>query len=120
MIIGRCVEREHPNVLERFRDYAILSVCLEEEHVNSVGFKLAGMLARLGEGVEEVAVLTVDGSLHCVQLHFMVEEVFKVLRPASIRRKHFIIIRGGVEEIPLEAVRTARYLSKVAKLLKRE
>jgi len=118
LIIGRCVEVEHPDALKPFSNgYAVLSACLEEEHVNKVGFKLAGVLAR-GD-YEEVSVLTVDGSLHCVQLHYMVEEVFKVLGNPPVRRRHFVIEGGRVVEVPCEAVKASRYLSRVAKLLRR-
>ncbi len=117
LIIGRCVEVEHPKILglDIFRDYAKVSVCLEEEHMNMVGFKLAGVLAR--SNYEEVAVLTVDGSPHCTQLHYMVEEVFKITGSKS-KRRHYVIEDGDLIEVPVEAVKTSRYLSKVAKLLK--
>ncbi len=117
LIIGRCVEIEHPKVLELdvFRDYAKVSVCLEEEHMNIVGFKLAGVLAR--SNYEEVAVLTVDGSPHCTQLHYMVEEVCKLVGSPPIRR-HYVIEGGELIEVPAEAVKASRYLSKVAKLLR--
>ncbi len=122
LLIGRCVEVEHGDVLTPFRKsgYSILSVCLEEEHINMVGFKLAGILRRCRDFLEEVAVLTVDGSPHCVQLHFMVEEAFKVTGlEGEIRRKHFVIVKGeGVVEVPKESVKVARYLSKVSKLIK--
>ncbi|HID42095.1 MAG TPA: 4Fe-4S ferredoxin [Pyrodictium sp.] len=116
LILGRCIEVEKPWALKRFPEekYARLSVCLEEEHVNMAGFKLAGILARLD--FEEVAVLTTDGSMHCVQLHFMVEEVFKLVRPQA-RQRHFVAENGRVVEVPVEAVKTARYLSRVARLL---
>ncbi len=116
LVIGRCVEVEHPWALEEFKDYAIVSVCLEEEHVNQVGFKLVGMISRCE--FKEVAVLTVDGSMHCVQLHFMVEEAFKIAG-LSIERKHYVIEKDEIKEVPVEAVKTARYLSKVAKLMER-
>lgn len=115
LIIGRCVEIEHPKALKDFKDYAILSVCLEEEHMNNTGLKLAAILAR--GNYSEVSVLTVDGSPHCVQLHFMVEEVFKIMKLSNCRRRHFVIEKGKVIEVSLEAVRVARYLSKVQKLL---
>ncbi len=122
LIIGRCVEVEHGEVLSFFKDtgYSVFSVCLEEEHINMVGFKLAGILRRCRDFLKEVAVLTVDGSPHCVQLHFMVEEAFKVTGlEGEIRRKHFVIVRGeGVVEVPKESVKVARYLSKVSKLIK--
>ncbi|ABN69325.1 hypothetical protein Smar_0212 [Staphylothermus marinus F1] len=116
LIIGRCVELEHPETLEKFKnEYALLSVCLEAEHVNMVGFKLAGILAR-GK-YDEVSVLTVDGSLHCTQLHWMVEEVIKILRGNSIKRRHFVIYHGKLYEVSVKAVKTSRYLYKVHKLV---
>ncbi len=120
LIIGRCVEIEHNNILSKFlgtRKYAIVSVCLEEEHMNMVGLKLAGILARCN--FKEVAVLTVDGSPHCVQLHFMVEEVFKVMGlEGKILRRHFVIYEGELLEVSTRAVKIARYLSRVDKLLR--
>lgn len=116
LVVGRCVEAEKPWALEMFPEdeYARLSVCLEEEHVNMAGFKLAGILARVD--LDEVAVLTTDGSMHCVQLHFMVEEVFRIAQPRA-QRRHFVAEGGRVVEVPAEAVKTARYLSRVARLL---
>ncbi len=122
LIIGRCVEVEHSEALLPFKNagYSVFSVCLEEEHINMVGFKLAGILRRCRDFLKEVAVLTVDGSPHCVQLHFMVEEAFKVTGlEGDIRRRHFVISKGeGVVEVPKESVKVARYLSKVSKLIK--
>ena len=118
LIIGRCLEVEKPWAIEAFSDeeYAKLTVCLEETHVNMAGFKLAGILARVP--FEEVAVLTTDGSMHCIQLHFMVEEIFKIMK-LGIRRRHFVVVGSEIVEVPAEAVKTARYLSKVAKLIER-
>jgi hypothetical protein len=116
LIIGRCVEIEHPEALASFpsNEYGILSVCLEAEHVNMVGFKLAGIIAR--GNYEEVAVLTVDGSLHCTQLHWMVEEVEKIVG-RSFKRRHYVIYRGRIHSIDEATVKTSRYLFKVQRLL---
>ncbi len=118
LIIGRCVEVEHPWVLDEFpsNEYGILSVCLEAEHVNMAGFKLAGILAR--GNYKEVAVVTVDGSLHCTQLHWMVEEVFKIINREGINRRHYVIYRGKLREVSIDAVRTSRYLYKVDRMIR--
>lgn len=121
VVYGRCLEQLHPDVLD-----AVLggdpgfSACPEEHHVNMLGFKLAGMLARL-PGVEEVVVFTVDGSMHCVQLHFMVEEVFRLLGlgERGVVRRHLVYEAGRVVEVSERAVKAARYLSRVEKLLGR-
>ncbi len=120
LIIGRCVELEHPNILARYiesGEYGVLSVCLEAEHVNMVGFKLAGIIAR--NNLEEIAVLTVDGSMHCTQLHWMVEEVFKIIKYDNIKRKHIVIYKGREYEVNEKAVKTSRYLYHVNRLLSR-
>lgn len=120
LIIGRCVELEHPSILAKYLEsgeYGVLSVCLETEHVNMVGFKLAGIIAR--NNLEEIVVLTVDGSMHCTQLHWMVEEVFKIIKCDNIKRKHIVIYKGREYEVNEKAVKISRYLYHVNRLLSR-
>lgn len=114
LIASRCLEIEKPQILEEYRrkGYAILTACPEAEHVNMLGFKLAGILVR--GSYEEVSVLTVDGSMHCTQLHWMLEEVFKITR-ATCSRRHFVVHKGEVIEISQDAVKKNRFLSWVAK-----
>lgn len=116
LVVGRCIEIEKPWALGRFNEneYAIVSVCLEEHHVNHVGFKLASMIAR--NDFEEVSVLTTDGSMHCIQLHYMVEEVFKFTK-TSAKRRHFITVDREVVEVPPEVVKLSRFLHKVKRLM---
>ncbi len=115
LIYGTCVKDEHPEVLKKFiEDRVPLAVCLEWEHMNMVGFKLATMMKSCM--LEEVTVLTVDGSPHCVQLHMMVEECRKLI--PGTRINHYVIHKGEVIEISDKAVKTARYLSKVEKLIR--
>jgi len=116
LILGSCVETEHPEILQMFEDFVKVSVCLEEEHMNMVGLKLGAVLAR--NNFEEVGVLTTDGSPHCVQLHFMVEETFKIMGLPEKMRKHYVIEKNELWEIPPEVVKTARYLSKIRRLYK--
>jgi len=114
LLYGSCLNED---LLRGFDDYAKLSCCLEEEHANMIGFKLAGILAR--GNYDEIAVLTVDGSLHCVQLHHLVEEVCRIVRNPPARR-HMVVEDGEIRGIPEDAVKISRYLSKVSKLCKCE
>lgn len=120
VVAGRCLEVEKPWALRELEQligssYAIVSVCLEAEHVNMAGFKLAGLLARV-KSIEEVVVVTTDGSMHCVQLHYMVEELEKIM-PGRFRRRHFVATREGLVEVPPRAVKLSRHLARLAKLL---
>ena len=116
LLYGECVRDEYPEIFQQYADERIpLAVCMEKEHVNILGFKLAGLLARIS--LEEIVILTVDGSLHCVQLHFAVEEVEKILGK-NLNRKHYVIEGGRVLEISKKAVKKARYLSYIQNTLK--
>jgi len=116
LVYGSCVRDEYPEIFEKFKAGRVpLAVCLEAEHFNVVALKLASMFARVD--LEEVAVLTVDGSPHCVGLHHAVEEALRVTG-RSTTVKHFVIEGGEVVEVSGQAVKVARYLSKVQQLLK--
>ena len=117
LVYGTCVRDEHPDIYERLsRGRVALAACLEREHFNMVALKLASMLARVE--LEELVVLTVDGSPHCVQLHYMLEEVFKVMGITGVERRHFVISEGSLIEVGKEVVKASRYLAKVQKLMK--
>uniref|UniRef100_A0A7C1GJY9 4Fe-4S ferredoxin n=1 Tax=Thermofilum adornatum TaxID=1365176 RepID=A0A7C1GJY9_9CREN len=115
LVYGSCIFNEYPEILSRFSEGRVaLGVCLEAEHLNVVALKLASIFARVD--LEEVVVLTVDGSPHCIQLHHAVEEARKVTgRQVNVR--HFVIEGGEAIEVSPEAVKVARYLSKIQRLL---
>ena len=123
LVVGLCVELEKPWALERAVELlggrervGIVSVCPEAVHINMIGFKLAGMVARLRP--ETVAVLTTDGSMHCVQLHYVVEELEKLgVAGGGWRRRHLVASREGLVEVSPEAVRASRFLARVQRLL---
>ena len=118
LIYGSCIKEEYPEILEKFREkYVLLSVCLEKEHMNMVGFKLLGMMKR--SRPEEIVVLTVDGSPHCVQLHFTIEECSKILEEFKERIVHLVIENGKIRKISPETVKICRYLTKVERILTR-
>lgn len=117
LLVGSCMDR-FPEIVRKFseemEDAAVLHICLEESHVNQAGFKI-GSIVRYS-GIEKITVLTVDGSPHCVQLHFVLEDVKRHFTP-DIEIIHLVVEKGKVHEISSQAVKTSRHLSKVQKLL---
>jgi hypothetical protein len=117
LLVGSCMDR-HSDILKKFTEEdggrAVLHVCLEETHVNQVGFKLASMIRYAG--ISEVTVLTIDGSPHCVQLHYIVEDIKRHFTP-EIKTAHFVVEEGVVHEVSPEAVKRSRHLSKIQKML---
>lgn len=93
---------------------AVLHVCLEETHVNQAGFKI-GSIVKYSD-ISEVTALTVDGSPHCVQLHYVIDDVKKHFAP-EIETKHYVVEKGNVHEISTAAVKRSRHLSKIQRML---
>ena len=117
LLYGECVRDEYPEIYQRYAAGRVsLAICMEKEHMNMVGFKLAGLLARID--LEEIVVLTVDGSPHCIQLHFTIEEVEKILGK-NLNRKHYVIENGRAVSISKKTVKKARYLSYIENVLKK-
>ena len=113
LLVGSCMER-FPDIVkevcEREERQSVLHICLEETHMNQAGFKI-GSIVRYSS-IKKVTVLTVDGSPHCVQLHYLVEDVKRHSAP-EIETAHFVIEKGKLFEITADAVKRSRHLSKI-------
>ncbi len=118
LLVGSCIDR-YPDIVkkicERVGDSITLHVCLEETHMNQAGFKLGSIVKY--SSIKKVTTLTVDGSPHCVQLHYMVEDIKRHFTP-ELDTAHFVIEKGEVHEITADAVKRSRHLSKIQKTLK--
>lgn len=117
LIYGSCVKQEHPKVFEKFSENkTALSLCLEKEHINMAVYKIASML-KLYNPPKEITVLTVDGSPHCIQLHYAIDEA-KKLTSSDIKVEHFVITDRKAIQVSSEAVKLSRYLGKLEKRIK--
>ncbi len=112
LLYGKCVEDGHPEILQKFEDFTKLSFCPEEEHINMLFYKLIAMMSV----AKNLTILTVDGSPHCVQMHYIAEEVLKYLEK-KFEVRHFVINNGKLMEISSEAVKISRYLSKIQRMI---
>ena len=116
LLIGSCVLTEHRELFEKIKDAydTFLHVCLEETHINMAEAKLAAMV-KLSKP-SKITALTVDGSPHCIQLHYLVEDLKKYYS-LDLETRHLVIYKRDLIEIETEAVKASKYLSKVQKLL---
>lgn len=117
LLIGSCMKR-FPEIVkkhrERLKTQAVLHICLEEIHSNQAGFKVGSMVKY--SGIKTVTALTVDGSPHCVQLHYVIEDIKRHFVP-EIETMHFVVEKGKVHDVSSEAVKCSRHLSKIQNML---
>jgi len=110
LLYGSCLD-ENPQYMEDFKDYTKLSFCPEKEHINMAFYKLMAMMSV----AEELVVITTDGSPHCVQLHYIADEVLRY-SSKKFPLKHYVVNGGKIVEVSPEDVKISRYLSKIKKL----
>lgn len=109
LLYGSCIPAEYPEILARFKQKTALHTCLEKEHVNQVAWKMATIVRQ--NKPKEIAVLTIAGSPHCVQLHYALEDIKKIF--PWLRVKHHVIEKGKLIEVTAKAVRISRHLNEV-------
>ncbi|MFW9979693.1 MAG: hypothetical protein ACFFEJ_16540 [Candidatus Thorarchaeota archaeon] len=114
LLIGSCMRERYPDIVSEYSqknsDKAVLHVCLEEVHMNHAGYKLASIVRYAS--IKSVTALSIDGSPHCVQLHYLIEDIKRHFTP-EIATQHFVVEKGQVVEISPDTVKRSRHLSKI-------
>jgi len=118
VIASACLRFINNEVLERVgKDKVVLFACPEQEHPALYG-KIASMIK--SSEPRSVTVITIDGSPHCLQLHAAVNEAEYILG-RKLDKRHYVVVDGKeLYEISSNAVRVARYLHLVEKLIRKD
>ncbi len=118
-IVSSCLVNDYPDIVSgvsREDDY-IVSVCPEKHHINLIGYKIASFISY--SGINEILVFTVDGSLHCIQLQYIVENIKKHFFK-DIKVRHIVFSHGESIEIDEKLISLSRHLSRLQKNLSSE
>lgn len=120
IVCGSCM----PNMdQEAFRDLinkydvssnSIFFVCLEEVHMNMVAHKIASFL-RLGK-VKTLVFASVDNSPHCVQLHYIRNELEKMMDLSGVEIVNYVSNKSSIVKIEPEIISNSKNLVKLSEL----
>ena len=117
-IVSACLPQVNKELYERIcSEGTVLLACPEKESPTHYG-KLASMLRSNEEFIEELIIITIDGSPHCFTLQASVNEAEYILG-RKIKREHYVLVNGTeLINIDPNAIRIARYLHIVNKLIR--
>lgn len=109
-IIGTCLKNMQKEVYESLeKKYGtIYEVCLEQTHINMLITKLIGMLSRVK--VKKLIFASVDRSPHCVQLHYVENEIRKAMNLDDTEIIHYIAKDNKLYEIPKNIINLSKDL----------
>lgn len=115
LIISECLPTVWPDQAAEFSQGQVVLGIRPEADQHVIG-KLASIIC--SSCPKELTVLTVGGSPHCALLHGLVNEAVYITQAYDLPVQHFVVIEGKAHRISTEAIRVARYLNLVEKLVR--
>lgn len=78
IIVGSCLKVMQPQAYEQLERMGlpIFDLCLEQTHVNMAITKVLGLIR--AKGIKKIIFASVDRSPHCIQLHYIQDEIRKI------------------------------------------
>ena len=113
VIVGSCLSNMQPKGFEKLKTISdnIYVICLEQTHINMAITKIAGMI-RTGK-IKNIIFASVDKSPHCVQLHYMRNELEKMIDLKDINITNYVIVDNELVEISSDIISLSKNLSKL-------
>ena len=113
VIVGSCLERMQKDAykdLEKMYE-DIYEVCLEANHINMVITKIIGMLSRVN--IQRIIFATVDKSPHCIQMHYIENEIAKAMDISNTEFIHYVAVNNQLIEISKDTISKSKTLSEL-------
>jgi len=119
VIVGSCLKTMQPQGYEKLQNISnnIYELCLEETHINMAITKIGGML-RIGK-IKNIIFATVDKSPHCVQVHYIRNELEKMMDLKDVIIKNYVVIENELIDIDNNVISMSKALGKLKKLMEK-
>lgn len=118
IIVGSCLKNMQPKGYEKIKELSenIYELCLEETHINMAITKISGMIRT--KKVSNIVFATVDKSPHCVQVHYIRNELEKMMDLKEVNITNYVVVNDELIEIDSNIISLSKNLSKIKKMEK--
>lgn len=113
IIVGSCLKNMQPKAYEELEkmNLPIFDLCLEQTHINMAITKVLGMIR--AKKIEQIIFASVDKSPHCIQIHYIQDEIKKLGFNTSF--VNFVAVDNSLVQIKPEVISLSKNLSQLAK-----
>lgn len=117
IVVGSCLKQMQPKGYEKLKNISenIFELCLEQTHINMAITKIGGML-RTGK-IKNIIFATVDKSPHCIQVHYIRNELEKMMNLKDINITNYVIIDNELVEINSDVISMSKSLGKLKNIM---
>lgn len=116
IIVGSCLKFMQPLGFKKIEEISenIYELCLEESHINMAITKIGGMIRT--NKIKKIIFTTVDKSPHCIQMHYIRNELEKMMNLENINITNYVIVDNELIEIKPETISLSKNLSHLNKI----
>ena len=116
IIVGSCVKNVEKKVYKKLEKISqnIYELCLEETHINMAITKVGGML-RTGK-IKKIVFATVNRSPHCIGMHYIQDELNKMMDLSNIIIENYVIDNGELIKLSPRVISLSKNLVELSKL----
>lgn len=119
IIVGSCLKNMQPEGYKKIKNISnnIYELCLEETHINMAITKIGGMIRT--NKVSNIIFATVDKSPHCVQVHYIRNELEKMMDLSNVNITNYVVTNNELIEINPEIISLSKNLSQIKEKIKK-
>ena len=116
IIVGSCLKNMQPKGYEELQKISnsIYELCLEETHINMAITKIGGMLRT--NKIKRIIFASVDKSLHCVQIHYIQDELQKMMNLSNVIIENYVVVNNELIKIVPEIISLSKNLKELSEL----
>ena len=116
IIVGSCLKSMQPEGYQELQKISknIYELCLEETHINMAITKIGGMLRT--NKIKKIIFASVDKSPHCMGLHYIQDELRKMMNLSNIEIQNYVIVNNELIEIDKETISLSKNLKELSEL----
>ena len=118
LICGSCLPSMQKEGFDKVKDDydTIVYLCLEKDHINMAITKICGVLST--NNVESLTFASVNKSPHCTSMHYITNEIKRVMDNDKLPKINNIIIQDNkIYEIDEKTLSLSKDLVKLSEML---
>lgn len=117
LVCGSCLPSMQKDGFDKIKDNydTIVYLCLEKDHINMAITKICGVLST--NNVESLTFASVNKSPHCTQMHYITNEIKRVMDNLKLPKiKNIIIQDNEIYEIDENTLSLSKDLVKLSEI----
>lgn len=120
IVAGSCLKNMEPEGFLKLSKMSsnIYELCLEEVHINMAITKIGGML-RTGK-IKKIIFATVDRSPHCIGLHYIQDELRKMMDLSDVEIENYVVVNDELIKIDKETISLSKNLKELVDIRKND